>query len=162
MSVEETIQAELTGAFAGLREHVRIARPRRVWVDAPRDQVYAVLEHAAVKLDCGILCTITGLDLGDQMQAIYHLARPDGVVISVATKVPKAAPVLETISGRYPPADAYERELMDLLGFQVQGLPKGSRYPLPDGWPEGQHPLRKDWKPDSLPPTMRMEGGKDA
>jgi membrane-bound hydrogenase subunit beta len=35
---------------------------------------------------------------------------------------------------------------MDLLGIQVEGIPPGRHYPLPEGWPEGQYPLRKDWK----------------
>ena len=41
----------------------------------------------------------------------------------------------------------YERELVDLLGARVEGLVPGVRYPLPEGWPEGDHPLLKDWKP---------------
>jgi Ni,Fe-hydrogenase III component G len=36
---------------------------------------------------------------------------------------------------------------VDLLGIQVQGLPTGNRYPLPDDWPANQYPLRKDWQP---------------
>jgi membrane-bound hydrogenase subunit beta len=54
------------------------------------------------------------------------------------------------VTGMFPAADCYERELVDLLGFEVQGLPPGNRYPLPDGWPDGQHPLLKDWKIDML------------
>jgi membrane-bound hydrogenase subunit beta len=37
-----------------------------------------------------------------------------------------------------------------LLGAQVEGLPQSSRYPLPDNWPKGQFPLRKDWKAEML------------
>jgi Ni,Fe-hydrogenase III component G len=36
--------------------------------------------------------------------------------------------------------------MMDLFGMQVEGLPPGNRYPLPDDWPPNQYPLRKDWK----------------
>jgi Ni,Fe-hydrogenase III component G len=28
-------------------------------------------------------------------------------------------------------------------------LPAGPRYPLPEDWPEGEHPLLKDWAPQS-------------
>ena len=34
--------------------------------------------------------------------------------------------------------------------MQVQGLPPGNRYPLPDDWPQGQYPLRKDWNVSML------------
>jgi Ni,Fe-hydrogenase III component G len=44
-------------------------------------------------------------------------------------------------------AEIYERELVDLLGVKVEGLPSGNRYPLMDDWPKDQFPLRKDWKP---------------
>ena len=47
---------------------------------------------------------------------------------------------------RFPAAEIYERELIDLLGAKVAGLPEGKRYPLPDDWPAGEYPLRKDWK----------------
>jgi hypothetical protein len=28
----------------------------------------------------------------------------------------------------------------------VEGLVPGVRYPLPEDWPQGDHPLLKDWK----------------
>ena len=69
--------------------------------------------------------------------------------------VPKDEPVLQTVTGYFPAAELYEREMVDLLGMQVQGLPPGTRYPLPDGWPAGQYPLRKDWKPRDRPRPSR-------
>ena len=50
----------------------------------------------------------------------------------------------------FPGAELYERELVDMFGISVEGLPAGNRYPLPDDWPQGQHPLRKDWKKEML------------
>jgi Ni,Fe-hydrogenase III component G len=100
---------------------------------------------------------MTGLDLGATLGVIYHLARPSGIVLNLATAVPKEKPVLQSITARFPAAACYERELADLLGFQVQGLPEGPRYPLPDSWPAGQYPLRKDWKADSLPAAPRQK-----
>ena len=54
------------------------------------------------------------------------------------------------MTGKFSNAEYYEKELVDLLGFRVEGLPPGPRYPLPDDWPEGQYPLRKEWKPEML------------
>jgi len=150
MSGEAEIQAQLLRKFPFLEGKVRVARERRLFADAPADKVGEVFAHATGPLGFTILCTITGLDLGENLGAIYHLARPTGEVLNLSTAVPKTRPVLATVSGQFPAADAYERELMDLLGFRVQGLPPGSRYPLPDGWPAGQYPLRKDWKAESL------------
>jgi Ni,Fe-hydrogenase III component G len=155
MTEEQAIQAELVGKFPFLDGRIRIARARRMFAEAPAGQVGEVLGHLEERMQFSILCTITGLDLGATLGVIYHLARPSGVVLSLSTALPKEKPVLQSITARFPAAAAYERELADLLGFQVEGLPDGPRYPLPDNWPAGQHPLRKDWTPDSLPGAPR-------
>jgi len=157
-SQEPTIQEELQNAFPFLREHIKVARERRVFVETPLENFQEVFEHVVKKMGFSILCTITGLDMGEKLGAIYHLARPTGVILSLSTNVSKQAPVIHSITPYFPAADAYERELVDLLGFKVEGLPAGSRYPLPDGWPEGQYPLRKDWKASML----EKDEGKNA
>jgi len=101
---------------------------------------YAVKEQGF-----SFLCTITGLDEGEYLSFIYHLAGKDGVVLNIKTKALKDKESIKTVTGYFPSAAIYERELIDLLGAKVEGLPEGIRYPLPDDWPAGQYPLRKDW-----------------
>jgi Ni,Fe-hydrogenase III component G len=149
MTEEQAVKTDLEGRFPGLQGKVRIARARRVFAEVPDDQIDAVLDHVVARMGFTILCTITGLDLGETFGVIYHVARESGVVLNLEIRVPKAQPVVHSITGRFPAADLYEREMVDLLGIQVQGLPEGKRYPLPDDWPAGQYPLRKDWKPAS-------------
>jgi Ni,Fe-hydrogenase III component G len=150
MTAEETIQQELASRFDFLRETIRIARPRRIFASAPRERFTEVFDYAIENLDFPILCTITGLDEGENLAAIYHLAQENGITLSLKTTVPKTAPDLPTVTARFPAAEAYERELVDMLGFNVIGLAPGRRYPLPDDWPAGQYPLRKDWSPEML------------
>ena len=147
MTEEQAIQAELASKFPALQGKVRVARARRIFAEVPADQIEAVLDHVATQMGFVILCTITGLDLGETLGVKYHVARESGVVLSLEIRVPKAQPLVQTITGRFPAAELYEREMVDLLGIQVQGLSQGKRYPLPDDWPAGQYPLRKDWKP---------------
>ena len=151
MSAEQDIEKALTEAFPFLQGKFRIQRERRVFVDVPAERFMEVFQHLARKAGFTILCTITGLDLGASLGALYHMARESGIVLTVSVAVPKEAPALPTVTGMFPAADAYEREMVDLLGMQVQGLPPGNRYPLPDGWPAGQYPLRKDWNPADVP-----------
>ncbi len=92
------------------------------------------------------LGTITGLDSGERFEIIYHLSDNFGLVLNLKVFTPRNNPKVPTITGVYSGAFLYERELMDLLGIDVEGTPPNRRYPLPDDWPAGQYPLRKDWK----------------
>jgi len=159
MTDEETIQAELVARFPFMRDKVRVQRPRRVWAEVGQDHFAEVFGCLAREMRFTMLSAITGLDQGETLGLIYHLARENGLVLSLATGVPKAQPVVQTVTPLFACADVYEREVADLLGFQVQGLPQGPRYPLPDGWPAGQYPLRKDWKPESLGDAKAEKGG---
>jgi membrane-bound hydrogenase subunit beta len=150
MTREQTIEQDLLAGFPCLADKVRVQRDRRVWAEAPAAQFRAILDHACDRLEFVHLCTITGLDEGESLAFIYHLAREDGLVLCLKTTVPKAAPGLRSVSDRFPGGVIYERELVDMLGAQVEGLPPGKRYPLPDDWPEGQYPLRKEWTPQML------------
>jgi membrane-bound hydrogenase subunit beta len=150
MTEEENIQLELIKKFDCLRDKVKIQRARRLYAHAPAEKICEVFDYAVKIMKFSILATITGLDEGTTLGLIYHLARENGIVLNLSTSVPKDKPVLKTVSSYFPAADVYEREVTDLLGFQIEGLPPGSRYPLTDDWPAGQYPLRKDWKADML------------
>jgi membrane-bound hydrogenase subunit beta len=150
MAEEQDIQSELSNLFPAMKDGIRIQRARRIWAEAPADKFLEVFDALVSKMGFGILCTITGLDNGPTLGAVYHLARANGIMFNLAVRVPKEKPVLATVTSWFPAADAYERELIDLFGMQVEGLGPGNRYPLPDDWPTGQHPLRKDWNATML------------
>ena len=52
-------------------------------------------------------------------------------------------PAIETITGVWPSANFYEREVFDLFGVHIGGHPNLKRIMMPDDW-DG-HPLRKDY-----------------
>ena len=143
---EENIQNELVKKFAFLDGKVTIRRARRIFAEVPLANFREILEYALKNLSFTMLCTITGLDEGTTLGFIYHIAREDGIMLNIRVSVDRNDPVIKTITGYFPGADIYERELMDLLGTKVQGLPEGTRYPLSDDWPAGEYPLRKNWK----------------
>jgi Ni,Fe-hydrogenase III component G len=89
---------------------------------------------------------ITGLDEGESLSVIYHLSCSGGIILNIKRSVPSDAPRIKTVSAYFFGADIYEREIADLFGIKVEGLPPGPRYPLTDDWPQGEYPLRKNWK----------------
>ena len=160
MSATETVKADLEARFPALAGGaVRVSRERRVWIEVGRESFEEVFRHLVKNMGFTTLCTITGLDEGADLGFIYHLAADNGVMANVKTRCPKAQSV-KTVIEYFPGANIYERELEDLLGAHVDGLPEGARYPLPDDWPTDQHPLLKDWKPKKrrrLRPWRRKE-----
>ena len=143
---EELIRARLLQSFPFLEGRIVVQRERRIWAEMDLSVFREVFDRVTGELGFGILCIITGLDEGENLGFLYHVADESGVVLCLHTRAPKADPYIKTVTDRFPSAHIYERELIDLLGAKVEGLPPGNRYPLTDDWPEGQYPLRKDWK----------------
>jgi Ni,Fe-hydrogenase III component G len=151
MTKEETLQQQLLMKFPVLEGKIRIQRERRLWVEVPFQNFMEIFDYAVKQLQLVVFCTMTGLDEGENLSFIYHLAQENGIMLNIKTSVPKTTPLIKTITAYFPAATLAEREVEDLLGAKVEGLPAGRRYPLPDDWPLNDHPLRKDWKPAAAP-----------
>lgn len=147
MTQEEAIKEALVTRFTYLLDRIRIPRPRRLFVDIEINSFTEVLEYVVKELTFAHLVSITGLDELDKFSFIYHLAAENGIIINLKISVDHSQPAVRTITGYFPGAEIYERELVDLFGVRVDGLGEGNRYPLTDDWPKDQYPLRKDWKP---------------
>ena len=65
--------------------------------------------------------------------------------VAVRTFLPRAEPVVPTISGVFPAADWHERETFDFYGVHFQGHPNLIRILLPED--ADFHPLLKDFMP---------------
>lgn len=143
---DESIKEQLSAKFPFLSDKIRIARPRRIFAEVLYKEFRPVFEHIVKELNFQTICAITGLDEADKFSFIYHLTSDTGTILSLKTSVSKGDPVIRSVIDIFPSAEYYERELVDLFGVNVEGLPEGNRYPLTDDWPKGQYPLRKDWK----------------
>jgi membrane-bound hydrogenase subunit beta len=146
----EEIKNKLSAKFPFLENKIVIPRPRRIFVEVDLSQFEEIFVFAKNELKFNHLVTITGFDDPETLSFMYHLAHDNGVLLNIKIRVSKKYPHIKTVTAHFPNADAYERELEDLLGAKVEGLAPGNRYPLTDDWPNNQFPLRKDWKPDSL------------
>lgn len=104
----------------------------------------------------GYLITITGLDIPaihsqdnveiqpGQLEALYHFAN-DAAIITIRVKVPYSKPQIDSICDIIPSATIYEREVIELFGFDLLNTPSTEKLILPDSWPEGVYPLRKSF-----------------
>jgi len=146
MTEEEKIKQELEEKFGCLKDKVVIKRERRIFADVPIEKFDEIFAFTVKQMHFDAISAITGMDSGDLFTVMYHLNKEGRIVLNLTISVNKNNPSIKSVIPYFASADIYEREITDLLGIQVEGLPAGNRYPLPDGWPTNEHPLRKDWK----------------
>lgn len=157
MNKEENLVSALTQKFPYLNGNFVIVRPRRVTVTVDREKALEVFRYMFDELRFTFIATITGLDSGDNLEFIYHIANEEGLLCNVKVFAPKTDPVIQSTLEIYPGAIFYERELEGMLGAKVSGLPEGRHYPLPENWPQDEHPLLKNWKPKNMTNTNNAE-----
>ncbi|RME95303.1 MAG: Fe-S-binding domain-containing protein [Verrucomicrobia bacterium] len=75
----------------------------------------------------------------------------DGILAAFLAELPPDRPEIPSIAGEVPAAGWAEREFRDLVGIEPKGHPYPKRLVLPDGWPDGVHPLRKDHAWNEVP-----------
>jgi Ni,Fe-hydrogenase III component G len=95
------------------------------------------------------MCAITGVDVGPNIRLLYHV-RADNSIITIQTEVSKQNPTIASVTNMVPAANFHEREANDLFGVVFEGHPSPGRLVLPDRWPEGIYPLRKDVKANEV------------
>ena len=99
-----------------------------------REVIRAFLEMGAH------LSVISSVDLGEELELVYHFEiKPLQVVLK--TGAPKANPKIETVSDIYPSAAWYEREAIEMMGFDIVNHPDPRHLFLPDDYTA--FPLRR-------------------
>ena len=93
--------------------------------------------------------TASGVDDFDSLEILYHFSHDaSGITISIrALLKDKNDPHIDTITGITRSAWWIERELHELFGIEFDGNSDLRPLLLPDDWPKGVYPLRKDFIP---------------
>jgi len=79
-----------------------------------------------------------------EVNNVFGLDR-DKLFLLLKTDVDPTDPTIDSITPLIPGADWAEREVRDMIGVHPVGHPDPRRLVLPDDWPEGVHPLRRDF-----------------
>jgi len=147
MEVEKEIKEDLLKTFKGGVSNIKIPRTHRMFIDVKKDKLKEVLRYLRDEYGITHITTLSAVDVDKNIELLYHLLK-DGVSISLRIHTPKEAPNVDTVTDILPGAVLYELEIQDLMGIVVKDHPDQRRLILPDDWPEGVYPLRKDWKVD--------------
>ncbi|MCE5236019.1 MAG: NADH-quinone oxidoreductase subunit C [Clostridiaceae bacterium] len=158
MENERFYLEKLAAKFPAINVETAAVKPMKLYVELPLQSLLDAARFLHDELGFDHLCTITGLDNGEQYEFLYHIAHENGYLVTLKVKSARDGASIPSVLPVYEGAVFYEREIEGLLGVHVEGLPEGRPYPLPDNWPEGEYPLRKDWKPKA---QREAEGGQE-
>jgi len=145
VEIEENLKEKLGSKILELK----VPRNRRIFVSVEKTAFREAVEYLTKNLEFKHISTITGRDAGEQTEVIYHLNR-GGVELSLKVQVPSEEATLPTITDLIPGAVLYEQEVHDLLGVKFEGHPDLSPLILPDEWPAGVYPLKKEWTVEKI------------
>ena len=115
--------------------------------DLPPDKVRSVAQalRNAEETYLDYLVCISGIDYGDDLGVVYHLAssKHSHMIVLRTRTSDRKNPELPSVSDIWRTADFHEREVYDLLGIKFTGHPDLRRLFLTNAW---GFPLRKDYK----------------
>lgn len=151
--MNEEIKQKIDAEFPGAVTDFKSPREKRIYMRIKKESLKPVLSFVMGKLGFVHLSTITGVDLKTEFEVLYHVVNR-GLCLTTGIRVDRRDPHVPTITDIIPGAICYERELQDFFGIEVDNIPDGRRLIIPEDWPEGQYPLRKDWKKEMLPESF--------
>ncbi|HID08468.1 MAG TPA: hypothetical protein EYP10_15125 [Armatimonadetes bacterium] len=137
-------------------------RDARIFMRVARDDIIPACDFAFNALKARYITTCATDDRQRTGKfTVMHIFGfdEDKLFLSVRTEVDPDDPVLPSITPLIPGAEWAEREQQDLIGVKFEGHPDPRRLILPDDWPVGVHPLRKDFPYNHRPepdPNGRM------
>ena len=145
---------QLKERFGSAIERADVPSDNRLFVFVERAAVKSICRHIFRDLDARYVISI-GVDdrpfSGKFLVAHNFAFDNDHLLCSVLTYLPASDPKIDSITEVVPAASWAEREMRDLVGIEPVGHRYLKRLVLPDGWPEGVHPLRKDISWNQVP-----------
>lgn len=155
---------QLRGKFGAVIERADLPSDGRLFVHITPAAVRDFCAHLFRELDARYVISLGADDRpfsGTFLVAHHFAFDGDHVLVSVLASLPGDAPRVDSITPLVPAANWAEREMRDLVGIEPVGHTYPKRLVLPDGWPEGNHPLRKDvpWNhvPEGFDPDREFQ-----
>ncbi|MFC1809173.1 NADH-quinone oxidoreductase subunit C [Candidatus Omnitrophota bacterium] len=120
--------------------------PKRVYIDITAESLTRIAPYVFNELGARFNIA-SGMDGRDEMEILYHFIVDEiNLLISFRVKLPKDNLEIDSITPFFEAANWIEREMTEMLGITFKGHPDMRRLLLPDEWPEGVYPLRRDYE----------------
>ncbi len=142
---------ELKTRFGDNVLDIKTPRKRRIFARLKKDYLREAFTQIVREMKISHISTITGTDLGlEGIELQYHLAYNDSIELTIGFTFPKDNLNVPTVTDLIPGAILYEQEVHEILGLNFERHPNLTLLFLPEGWPQGVYPMRKDIKIDEL------------
>jgi len=137
-SIEEKFEKDIIDVFD--------KTDKRVYIEIKPEAITRVAEYIFKGLKARFNIA-SGVDARDHMEIVYHFMLEDiDLIISLRVKLDKSKLEIDSLATMFEGANWIEREINEMLGIKFKGHPDMRRLLLPDEWPEGVYPLRRDYK----------------
>lgn len=127
--------------------------PRRVYIDIEASGLIELATYLFNELKARFNIA-SGVDGRDHMEILYHFTVENiSLVISLRVTLAKSRLEIDSLTPVFNAAHWIEREIHELLGINFLGHPRLEPLLLPEDWPQGVHPLRKEfqeWDPNAI------------
>ena len=154
--IVESFKTALGASFVNAKIYQREVAVKKnlfqsIWIYVKRDAFRQAVEHICKLQEYPHLAVISSSDLGDSVELIYHFTIYYGhhlkeLSLGLCLNLPKNDLKIPTITDIIPGALFTERETQEMMGVEVVGIPDNRRLFLPEDFPEGVYPWRKDEK----------------
>jgi len=150
----KSFESALDGALTGTRVYEREIAVKRntytsLWLDVKRDGFRAAILHVCHLQENPHFTVIAPVDRGDTVELLYHFSLFYGrhlsaIALVLRVTLSKADLTIPTITDIIPGAIFSEREVQEMMGVTVAGIPDNRRLFIPDEFPKGVYPWRRD------------------
>jgi len=154
--IVESFKAALGSSFIDSKIYQREVAVKKniftaIWIYVKRDAFRQAVDLIGRLQEYPHLSIISSSDLGDSIELIYHFTIYYGqhlkeLSLGLCLNLPKNDLKIPTITDIIPGALFAERETQEMMGVEVVGIPDNRRLFLPEDFPEGVYPWRKDEK----------------
>ncbi len=149
--LEELFGEDVSGF--DLRAHVQGEKEElshhSLWMTVKRERFLELID-ALSEFDFPHFHIISGNDDGDSISLNYHMGmfrsagRGKRIHLAVTVHVPKEDLVMPSLHSRIPGVEYSEREIIEMLGVDFEGLPNKANVFLPENWDNDIKPWRRD------------------
>jgi membrane-bound hydrogenase subunit beta len=151
--IADVLQAAAGDGFQSARctewaEGLKGRTSKQVWIHLSREALIPALKRL-VAIHFPHVSVIAFADVGEAVELMYHFyiywsVPHEEILVTFTVSLSKTDLKVPTITGILPGALTSEREKQEMLGIEVVDIPDARRLFLPEDFPLGVYPWRKD------------------